>query len=268
MQTKNSNLIWSVLLVVPALLFSLYVQAQSKHVKVIELRNYLLKPGQRDSFVDGFETKLLDTLNAHKNYILGQYRVKDAKDNFVWIRGFDDMPARKQALTNFYASRHWAKNKSIPEAYLIGYTNVHLLKPLLISSKKIDSSTHFDTEWFGRPKGVTIIDFFVANEMRNKLIDFVANKYDSVVRAAGVKDISYWVCETAPNNYPNLPAFQDKNLLVSISHYNDLADYHAAVKKIRESMNEEEKFTLGRLVTTRATWTLYPTERTFTSKRK
>ncbi len=112
------------------------------------------------------------------------------------------------------------------------------------------------------------MSFFIANEMRNQLIDFVANKYDSVVRIAGVKDISYWISETEPNNYPDLPVFQDKNLLVSISHYQDLADYHAAVKRIEESLNEEEKFTFGRLVTTRATWTLYPTERTFTSKRK
>ncbi len=160
MQTKKLTLVRSALLVVPALFLSLSMQAQSQYVKVLELRNYLLKPGQRDNFIEGFETKLLDTLNARKNYILGQFRVKDAKDNFVWFRGFDDMPARKEALRNFFASRHWEKYKSIPEAYLVGYTNVHLLKPLLISSKKIDSSSHFNTEWFGRPKGVTIIEFF------------------------------------------------------------------------------------------------------------
>lgn len=239
-------------------------QAQSKEVKVIEIRNYLLKPGQRDAYIEGFETLFLDTLNAHGNYVLGQYRLKGSKDNFVWIRGFDDMPARKPALESFFSTKHWEKHKSIPGNYLVGYTNVHLLKSLSLVDGTKGKEVSFPTAWFAKPKGVAVVDFFVANEMLDQLTAFVSNKYDSLMHAAGVKDITYWVSEMSPNNYPSLPVFQDKNLLVSVAFYKNEQEYEEKLKKFEASMDEDTKFTFGRIVTTRTTWVLYPTKRSFT----
>lgn len=268
MQTKKSTLAWSALLLVPALLISLYLQAQSKQVKVIEIRNYLLKPGTRDNYINVFDTLLIDTLNARKNYVLGQCTVKGENDHFAWIRGFDDMPSRKDALESFFGTQHWAKVQSEPGKYLVGCSNVYLLKPLAIAGGIMDSSSAFDANWFGKPKGISVVDYYVANGMRDKLLDFVRTKYDSIVHAAGVKDISYWISETMPNNFPGLPVFQDKNLLVSITFFKDEPAYNAALKKIDANMNDELKFQMGRIVTTKNTWVLYPTERTFTSKRE
>lgn len=245
-----------------------FALAQSKSIKVIEIRNYLLKQGRRDSFINVFETLLMDTLNAKKNYVLGQYQVKNENDRFTWFRGFDDMLSRKGALEGFYSSAHWKKNENATGKHLIGYTNVYLLKPLSISTQEMDSSTAFDVNWFGKPKGVTVVDFYVANEMRAQLLDFVQTKYDSIVRAAGVKDISYWISETTPNNYPNLPVFQDKNLLVTIAFYKDEQEYASKKMQIEASMNEEQKFRWNRVVTTKTTWVLYPTKASFITSMK
>jgi hypothetical protein len=244
---------------------SVYSYAQPIRIKVIELRNYLLRPGTRENYINAFESLLLDTLNARKNYVLGQYRVNEEKDHFVWIRGFDDMPLRKYALESFFGSQHWAKVQSEPGKYLIGYTNVYLLKPLSFSKGVIDSISTFDANWFGRDKGVTVVDFYVANGMRDQLLDFVRIKYDSLIHAAGVKDISYWISETTPNNFPDLPVFQDKNLLATISFFKDELAYNAALRKIDASLNDELKFTMGRIVTTKNTWILYPTKKSFST---
>lgn len=251
---------------IPLIPLSVCAQVESTEVEVIEIRNYLVKPGQRDSYIKGFETYFLDTLNAHENYILGQYRVKGAVDNFVWIRGFEDMPARKTALENFFASLQWKKHSHIPGEHLLGYTNVYLLKPLNIAEGLESRDGSFPIAWFGKPKGVAVVDYYVANGILEHLIEFVDTKYDSLIRAAGVKEITYWVSETSPNNFPGLPVFQDKNLLVSIAFYKDEQEYQEIVKRLEASMDEETKFTLANSFTTKTTWVLYPTEKSFSSK--
>ena len=210
----------------------------------------------------------MDTLNARKNHVLGQYRIKDEKDHFLWIRGFDDMPSRKDALKNFFESKYWATVQSEPGKYLVGYTNVYLLKPVVISQGNIDTTSAFNANWFGRSKGVTVVDFFIANEMRSQLLNFVSSKYDSIMRAAGVTDMSYWISESIPNNFPDLPVFQDKNLLVMITFYKDEHDYATTLKKIDAGMIDELRFEMGRIVTIKNTWILYQTEKSFKRKRK
>ena len=242
------------------------IHAQSKRIKVIELRNYLLRPGQRDNFKDSFEIKILDTLNRRGNHVLGQYTVKDAPDNFVWVRGFDDMKSRLKALQGFYASKYWQQHVSIPRKYVLNYMNVYLLKPLHISQEKIDSTSTFNADWFGKQKGVAIVDFYIANQRRKELLDFVRNTYDSVLSVSGVKDVSYWISEMAPNDYP-LPAFQDKNLLVTITFFKNETEYVAAQKRIESNMTQEQKFAMKAIVTTKSTWELYPTKKSFSSEK-
>ena len=70
------------ILIISIILSTISLFAQSTKIQVLELRNYLLKPGQRDYFIDSFEIKIMDTLNARGNYVLGQYRVKDAPETF------------------------------------------------------------------------------------------------------------------------------------------------------------------------------------------
>ena len=236
----------------------------SQDVKTIELRNYLIRPGQRDNYITTFETKLVDTLNLMRNYVFGQFRVKDAQDNFVWIRGFESMDSRKEDLKRFFTSEFWKRNQSAPGKYLLNYMNVYLLRPIDIYDQ--DNLKTFKGEWFGKSKGVVVVDFYVANERRPQLIAFVKSKYDSIVRAAGVNNISYWVSEPEPNNYPDLPVFQDKNLLVSISIFKDEKTYRSISENVVKSMGTELMYEMLRIVTTKTTWVLYPTDKSFTSK--
>jgi hypothetical protein len=259
--TKTIKLQSTTCLLIFLLSLSAWSYAQPKSIKVIELRNYLLKPGTRENYTNAFQTLFIDTLNARRNYVLGTHRLKDENDHFVWLRGFDDMPSRKPALESFFGSQHWAMKQNELSKHLIGYTNVYLLKPLVLKKEAIDSTSAFDADWFRKPKGLTVVDFYVANGMRDQLLNFVQTKYDSIIHAAGVNDVSYWISETTPNNYPNLPVFQDKNLLVTITFFKDEPTYKAALKRIDTSLNDELKFTMGRVITTKNTWVLYPTKK-------
>jgi hypothetical protein len=179
-----------------SLLFSSQIQSQNlpshgprgKNVQVIELRNYLLRPGKRDSFIMGFENMLIDTLNGRGNYLLGQYRVKGADDNFLWIRGFKDMPSRLSGLKGFYSSKFWEAHVWIPIAYILNYTNVHLLKPVDIGAGNNASALDFECDWFGRPKGIAVIDYYYAtNGWLDRLVEFMRVKYDPALRAQALR---------------------------------------------------------------------------------
>ena len=74
---------------------------------VVELRQYTLHPGQRDALIDLFDRELVETQEAVGIAILGQFRDLDEPDRFVWLRGFEGMPCRAQALASFYGGPTW-----------------------------------------------------------------------------------------------------------------------------------------------------------------
>ena len=69
---------------------------------VVELRQYTLRPGQRDVLIDLFDREFIESQEAEGMAIVGQFRDLDDPDRFVWIRGFPSMPARARALASFY----------------------------------------------------------------------------------------------------------------------------------------------------------------------
>ena len=74
---------------------------------VIELRQYTLKPGQRDVLIELFEREFIETQETVGMRLIGQFRDRDRPDRFVWMRGFADMPSRAIALAAFYGGPTW-----------------------------------------------------------------------------------------------------------------------------------------------------------------
>lgn len=231
----------------------------NQNIKVIELRNYVIKPGQRDRFIDYFEENFIQSQNIIGGYTLGQFRVKGADDNFFWIRGFHDMDSRDKFLNDFYYGPFWKQHKSVPNSMLVNNDNVHLLKPLNISNNSQDSAVGFNSNWFGKEKGIAVVDYYIANQKLDKLIVFFKTNYTSLLKAVGIGNISLWVSETIPNNFTVLPVFQDKNLLVGITFYKDELEYQSKMKEVETRMSEEVKSEMQDIVTIKTTLLLYPT---------
>jgi hypothetical protein len=96
---------------------------------VLELRQYTLKPGQRDVLIDLFDRHFIESQEALGMTIVGQFRDRRRPDRFVWIRGFADMQTRHAALERFYTGPVWARHSAAANATMIDVNDVRLLKP-------------------------------------------------------------------------------------------------------------------------------------------
>jgi len=96
---------------------------------VLELRQYTLKPGQRDVLIDLFDRHFIESQEAVGMTIVGQFRDRRRPDRFVWIRGFADMQTRHAALERFYTGPVWARHSAAANATMIDVSDVRLLKP-------------------------------------------------------------------------------------------------------------------------------------------
>lgn len=239
-----------------------------QNIKVIELRNYVIKPGRRDEFIELFEENFTQSQNILGGYTLGQYRIKDADDHFFWIRGFKDMSARKKFLNDFYyGSPAWKQHKSEANSMLGNNDNVHLLKPLNLRGSSNDSEYSFNSNWFGQVKGIAVVDFYISNTKLDKLLEFVKKKYVAILNTAKVNNTSFWTSEMTPNDFPALPVFQDKNLLVQITFYKDEFEYQTKMGSVISGMDDEMKSEMADLVTIKNSLIIYPTEKSFLLKK-
>jgi hypothetical protein len=262
----------AVILIAVVFLLSINTQAQMKTTKeataanqpirVVELRNYVTKPGQRDKFISYFESNFIDSQNAIGGYILGQFRVKDADDNFFWIRGFNDMASRSRYLPEFYRGSFWKQRRDYVNDMLINNDNVYLLKPLRLSEDQADTAVNSNE--FGKKKGLVVIDYYIANTRLKELIEFFKSKYLPFLKSNDISTTS-WVSELAENDFPGLPVFQDKNLLVTITPFKDEAEYQLKLKQINADSNQKILTELREIVTTRTTVILYPTKKSFSN---
>ena len=96
---------------------------------VVELRQYDLVPGKRDTLIAIFDSDLVEGQELEEMVIIGQFRDLDNPDSFVWLRGFADMEARRRALTGFYSGPVWLANRDAANATMLRFDNVLLLKP-------------------------------------------------------------------------------------------------------------------------------------------
>ena len=96
---------------------------------IVELRQYTLKPGQRDTLIELFEREFIETQEAEGMDVIGIFRDLDDPDRFVWLRGFPDMKARAKSLAAFYGGPVWKRHRETANATMIDSDNVLLLRP-------------------------------------------------------------------------------------------------------------------------------------------
>lgn len=214
------------------------------NIKVLELRNYLLQPNVFDKFSNYFHSKFFEPMNKLGGYTLGEFKINEVNDRFVWFRGFENMKTRVKFLNDFYInSPTWKEYGKGANEMMLNSDNVYLLKPLHKNSKlKSD-------------KAFTVIDFYGCNSTIEKVIALFDTTYIPFLKKINVEDITFWVSEMSENDFPKLPVFQDKNLLVSITHFKDENEYKARQKEI-DNMPADLKKSIRELVTTQNKWIL------------
>jgi len=96
---------------------------------VVELRQYTLVPGERETLIALFEREFIEIQEATGMTVIGQFRDVSNPDRFVWLRGFSDMEARAVQLGEFYGGPVWKAQRDAANATMIDSDNVLLLRP-------------------------------------------------------------------------------------------------------------------------------------------
>jgi len=74
---------------------------------IVEVRSYRIKPGQRQEFINFFETKVVPALRSHGMQILGPLLDLENPNKFVWLRSFPSLEGREQMREAFYEGDVW-----------------------------------------------------------------------------------------------------------------------------------------------------------------
>jgi hypothetical protein len=191
--------------------------------RVIELRQYTLKPGQRDVLIELFEREFVEGLEAHPMRLVGLFRDLDRPDRLVWIRGFTDMPTRAQALSDFYGGPVWREHRAAANATMIDSDNVLLLRPL-----------HEDTAFPDAPlpppdsppraRGVVEARLlYAATEIPAARVEAAVAALDAALRKVGGTRLAVLVSEHARNDFPSLPVREGEHVLAWFAALDDEA---------------------------------------------
>jgi hypothetical protein len=176
---------------------------------VIELRQYTLHAGQRESLIELFEREFITPQQGAGMTLLGQFRDLDDADRFVWLRGFADMPQRAQALGDFYGGEVWKRHRNAANATMIDSDNVLLLKPASPGAITPRTGLHVITTW---PLG---------EAADNELLALFDETVMPLWRDAGADCLATLVTEPGPNTFPRLPVREGENVIVTWTRFDD-----------------------------------------------
>ncbi|MEO8806318.1 MAG: NIPSNAP family protein [Burkholderiaceae bacterium] len=186
------------------------------HCSVIELRQYTLRPGERDSLIALFDQEFVETQEAVGMRVLGQFRDLDDADRFVWLRGFKSMAARAEALAAFYGGPVWQAHRHAANATMLDSDNVVLLRPA-------SATTPMPIETWQRgaaPAGALlalVCQLSTAPDARF-VAAFMHTWLPLLARHRGTL-AGCCVTEPAANTFPSLPVREGEQVLVALARF-------------------------------------------------
>jgi hypothetical protein len=198
---------------------------------VIELRQYKIVRGRRDSFVALFEREFVEPQEALGMRLVGQYRDLDDPDRFTWIREFPAMAGRAAQLGQFYSGPVWQAHRAEANPMLDDNDNVLLLKPAGPGSG------------FGPierdPSGARHRDLLVATihylwkTPAEAFSPFFETRGRSALEQAGLPVLGSYVAEGRPNDFPRLPVRQGEKVFVWFARAEGMGRYRRAMTALR-----------------------------------
>ena len=171
---------------------------------IVELRQYTLHPQQREVLIDLFDREFVETQEAQGMRVLGQFRDLDRPDQFVWLRGFADMPARHRALEGFYGGPVWAAHRHAANATMIDSDNVHLLCPAWPgATAALPHHTRPQPGAQGATAGVLQVTVLPLREPATpQLLDFCRHRMLPTLLRGGARQLAWFCTEHSPTPLP------------------------------------------------------------------
>jgi hypothetical protein len=206
---------------------------------LIELRQYTLHPGQRDTLIELFDREFVETQEALGIAVIGQFRDLDRPDRFVWIRGFENIVARRQALAAFYDGPIWHAHREAANATMIDSDNVLLLEPAApgrgfpglptrtsgTSAASTDSGVVVATLYYTKPDSLEAFSALFDQSIRNRF------------ESTGARTIAEYVTSTQPNSFPRLPIRMGEDIFVWLARFGSAEGYDAYRARLAADQN-------------------------------
>ena len=189
------------------------VRARLKSYPIVELRQYTLHPGKRDTLIDLFERELIEPQESAAMQVIGQFHDLDDPDRFVWLRGFPDMTTRAESLNAFYTGEVWKTYRDAANATMIDSDNVLLLRVAYRESGFVLAKPIL------RDRGVVVATIFYFDSMPDQATLDSIDKAVSKIATSETFPLASFVTERSPNNFPRLPVREAENVYVRFIHF-------------------------------------------------
>ena len=195
---------------------------------VVELRQYTLRPGQRDVLIDLFDREFVESQEADGIAIVGQFRDLDDPDRFTWIRGFASMPARARALASFYGGPAWKAHSAAANATMIDSDNVLLLRPVTARSgfpppaaarPPAGHGTAAQSHDPAAPSRVLVTLYYRDRPFDDAFADFFDRQARPVLTEAGATPLACLQTKHAENTFPALPVRTGENVFAWLARF-------------------------------------------------
>jgi len=196
---------------------------------IIDLRQYTLYPGTRDGFINLFDSQFVETQEACGMRLIGQFRDLGDPNKFVWMRGFNDLASREQALNDFYFhSEAWARFGEKARADMIDSTDALMLKP--VSPERAfrlqDPALRPALESPPASGLIVVTLYYLADRPRPDFFDFLFNAVEPAQARAGARTVGLFTREYRANSFPRLPLRENEHVVASFAAYNSIDAYH------------------------------------------
>lgn len=201
---------------------------------IVELRQYTLHPGQRDTLIELFDREFVETQEATGMTIVGQFRDQANPDRFVWLRGFPDMTTRAAALQAFYSGPTWKAHRQAANATMIDAANVLLLHPARPTSGFALASRARPPVGAAATRAdiVAITIYPAAAPLGDDFTGFFEQEVAPILAETGAAVEATFVTDESPNTFPALPIREGEHVFVWLTRFPDQAarDRHAAAR--------------------------------------
>ena len=188
---------------------NVHASSEARCCPVIELRQYTLKPGQRNVLIDLFERYFVEAQESAGMTIIGQFRDRTRPDRFVWMRGFSDMVGRHRALEQFYDGPVWAAHKTAANDTMLDSDDVLLLRPA-----RPEMAFRLEQQASGGPRGVIAGIYTLSEPASDSLVTQFEQSVTPQLRARGIDIEGFFVSESAANTFTRLPVREGEHVLV------------------------------------------------------
>lgn len=193
---------------------------------VLELRQYTLHPGRRDTLIELFDREFVDPQEAEGMRVLGQFRDLDAPDRFVWLRGFPDLATRAARLGAFYGGPVWKAHREAANATMIDSDNVLLLRPvddaagfLLPERGAAEASAAPAANAGAGDPLITATIYLLRAPADDAFVEFFDHRVGPLMAAAGAPPLARFRTEYATNEFPGLPVREGEHAFVWFSSF-------------------------------------------------